>query len=284
MAEHFSEMITTRVDLAQSLEAGFESYLEDLADGYGRYLAPVVEQEEPELDPGYHLVLLRRSVRRHRQRLEKHDVKVVKQAHEIAIASAAVARSRDAVDSKLRAVRSTCRGIYGPASLPLIGVAGLFPRGAARLHRFGLSVTSNLKSDLGLEPQIELELGDGVPVPTAQLAGQLGGELEQLADRVKARHRERRKVVGLRLRRQLLIQEFDRGVRGIVRIAQGISRLAGREDLGRRFRPILRRTLRQLEEQAAEEAAGAETADDAEDAEAEASQASEEAAPQEASA
>ncbi len=109
--------------------------------------------------------------------------------------------------------------------------------------------------DLGLQPQIELDLGDGVPAPTAQLAGQLEGQLQQLSDRVKARHRERRKVVGLRLHRQILIQEFDRGIRGIVRIAQGISRLAGREDLGKRFRPILQRTLRQLDE-AAEEGTG----------------------------
>ncbi len=95
---------------------------------------------------------------------------------EIAVASAAVVRSRDAVDSKLRAVRSTCRGIYSPKSLPLVGVAGLFPRGAARLSRFGLTVRSNLEMrDLGLEPQIELDLGDGVPPPTAQLAGQLDG-------------------------------------------------------------------------------------------------------------
>ena len=68
MAEQFSEMITTRVDLAQSLEAGFDSYLDDLADGYRRYLAPVVEDQEPELDPGHHIVLLGRSVRRHRRR------------------------------------------------------------------------------------------------------------------------------------------------------------------------------------------------------------------------
>ncbi len=80
-------------------------------------------------------------------------------------------------------------------------------------------MTSNLeKSDLGLEPQIELDLGEGLPMLTAQLAGQL-----ELADRLKARHRERRKVVGLRLSRQFLIQEFKLGIRGIVRIAQGIS-------------------------------------------------------------
>jgi len=284
MAEKFSEMITARVDLAQSLEAGFDSYLDDLAGGYGRYLAPVVKKEEPELDAGYQLVLLRRSVRRHRLQLEQHDAKVVKQAQEIALAGAAVARSRDAVDSKLRAVRSTCRGIYGPQSLPRIGVTGLFPRGAARLYRLGLTVQSNLeKPDLGVEPQIELDLGEGVPTATVQLAGQLGGQLGQLRDRVKERHEERRKVVGLRWRRQILIVEFDRGIRGIVRIAQGISRLAGRDDLGQGFRPILRRTLRKLEEQAAAEGDGAEAAAEVAGAEVEASQAPGEAASDETS-
>ncbi len=286
MAENFSEMITTRVDLAHSLEAGFDSYLGDLADGYQRYLAPVVKDEEPALDPGYQIRLLRRSVQRHRLRLEKHDARVVKQAQEIAIASAGVNKCRDTVDAKLRAVRSTCRGIYGSASLPLIGVVGIFPRGAARLHRLGLTVKSNLeKPDLGFEPRIELDLGEGVPTPTAQLAAQLGDQLRELSDRVESRHRERRLVVGLRLRRQLLIQEFDRGIRGIVRIAQGISRLAGREDLGSRFRPILRRTLRQLDEQASEEGDAPESGDtSAEGVEAEASQASDQTASQETSA
>ena len=46
-----------------------------------------------------------------------------------------------------------------------------------------------------------------------------------------------------------------------MRIAQGVSRLAGREDLGQRFRPILRRTLRQLDEQASEEWDGRESGD-----------------------
>ncbi len=142
----------------------------------------MAKDEDPALDPAYQIRLLRRSVQRHRLRLETHDARVVKQAQEIAIASAAVNKCRDTVDTKLRAVRSTCRGIYGPASLPLIGVAGLFPRGAARLHRLGLTVKSNLeKPDLGFEPQIELDLGEGVPAPTAQLAGQLGDQLQELS-------------------------------------------------------------------------------------------------------
>ncbi len=38
-------------------------------------------------------------------------------------ASAVIARSRDAVDSKLRAVRSTCRGIYGEEGVTQIGLS-----------------------------------------------------------------------------------------------------------------------------------------------------------------
>jgi len=82
MAEKSSEMITLRVDLAQSLEAGFVSFLGDLAGGYGRYLAPVVQEKEAGFDPRYQMVLLRRSVKRHRLLLEKHDAKVMNQAKE----------------------------------------------------------------------------------------------------------------------------------------------------------------------------------------------------------
>ncbi len=82
------------------------------------------------------------------------------------------------------------------------------------------------------------------------------------------------------MRRQLLIQELYQGIHGIVRIDQGISRLAGREDLGRRFRPILQRTLRQLDA-AAEEGNGTETGNDAEGVGTEAPEAPEESAPEE---
>ena len=51
-----------------------------------------------------------------------------------------------------------------------------------------------------------------------------------------------------------MIREFDFHVRGIVRMAQGMFRLAGRSDLALRIRPILRRVLRKLEDQEAKEA------------------------------
>jgi uncharacterized membrane protein len=44
-------------------------------------------------------------------------------------------------------------------------------------------------------------------------------------------------------------------VRAIVRTTQGILRLAGRDDLAERFRPILRRSLRRIKKAEAEEAA-----------------------------
>ncbi len=67
-----------------------------------------------------------------------------------------------------------------------------------------------------------------------------------------------------------MIREFDFHVRGIVRMAQGMFRLAGRDDLARRIRPILRRVLRKLEDQKAKEAEEAgEAGDGAEGNEAE---------------
>ncbi len=285
MAQKFSEMIALRVDLAFSVEAGFKSYLDEIAGRYADFLASVVRNAEEGLDAVYHMVLLRRSVKRLRLELEQLDESIVEQTHEDDKVRAEATRRRDAVDAKLRQVRSTCRGIYGPESLKRIGIAGLFPRGSARLHRLGLLVQSNLKQpDLGVEPLLKLSFGEDVPNAPAQLAGQLEPELEQLGTLVQLRHRERTKTVGLRLHRREQLEEFDDGIRGIVRIAQGMSRLAGHDELGKRFRPILSRTLRKLKEQEAEEGAGAENAEAPEGGEAEASQSPQEAASEETSA
>ncbi len=57
---------------------------------------------------------------------------------------------------------------------------------------------------------------------------------------------------------------------------QGMFRLPGRDDLGRRTRPILRRVLRKLEDQEAKEKAEAEAAEtEATEAEASGAQATE---------
>ena len=80
----------------------------------------------------------------------------------------------------------------------------------------------------------------------AQLASQLDPELRQLAELVDGRHNERKKSTNVRLQRQQVIREFDFHIRGIVRRAQGMFRLAGRDDLGKRMRPLLKRVLRKL--------------------------------------
>ena len=59
-----------------------------------------------------------------------------------------------------------------------------------------------------------------------------------------------------RLRRQSAIEQFDHDVRAIVRTAQGMFRLAGREDLAGRFRPLLKRATRRKQQEETEEAAG----------------------------
>ncbi|MEM7356588.1 MAG: hypothetical protein AAF657_37580, partial [Acidobacteriota bacterium] len=258
MALKFSEMIALRTDLALSLEAGFDNYLEEVAGGYGDYLAPVLDEGEPAIDARFQMVLLRRSVERHRNRLDNLDEGVIGQSHDDEKVRAEINQQRDAVDNKLRLVRSTCRGIFGPESLARVGLKGIFPRGPARLLRFGLVVRASLENpDLGLEPLLDLDAGadEATPSASVRLAAQLDPELSRLGELVNRRHQQRRRTVAIRLGRQEVIREFDSNIRGIVRMAQGMFRLAGRNDLGLRFRPILQRALRRLKSEEGESGA-----------------------------
>jgi hypothetical protein len=158
-----------------------------------------------------------------------------------------------ALDARLRHVRSAYRGVYGLERLDRVGLEGSFPRGAVRLHRYAVVVKTSLESpDLVLEPLLDLDLAapDGESTTfAAQLAGQLDPELPRLGELLNERHHERGKTSDVRLRRQVEIRDFDHNVRGVIRMAQGMFRLAGRNDLAVRFRPILRRVLRKLDEQ-----------------------------------
>ncbi|MCP3963887.1 MAG: hypothetical protein GY719_39125 [bacterium] len=256
MALKFSEMITTRTDLALNLEAGFDHYIDSIATGYGNYLAPVLKEGETALDVRFQLVLLKRSVARQRQRLQSLSTGVVEQTHDDQKVSAEITDRRDAVDTKLRHVRSTCRGIYGVKSLGRVGLKGNFPRGPVRLHDHAATVKASLENpDLGLEPVLALDLGDEEVAGPSQLAAQLEPELTELGDLVGDRHQERRKGFDVRSRRRRLIREFDGDIRAVVRMAQGMFRLAGRDDLADSFRPTLRRIVRRIKEAQAEEAA-----------------------------
>ncbi len=140
-------------------------------------------------------------------------------------------------------------------------------------HAHAQVVKSSLMNpDLGLEPLLELDLAGGAgPTaqlasqleldlaggagPTAQLASQLEPELSDLGALLDDRHHESSRATDVRLRRQRVIREFDREIRTIVRMAQGMFRLAGRDDLAERFRPALRRIVRRIKKAEAREAA-----------------------------
>ncbi len=106
---------------------------------------------------------------------------------------------------------------------------------------------------------LDLAAGEDAVTP-ARLATQLEPELGQLRQFVGVRHHGRRKSADVRSRRRRKIAEFDRNVRAIVRMAQGMFRLAGRDDLARRFRPALKRILRKLDDAQGQEKAAPEDA------------------------
>ena len=87
------------------------------------------------------------------------------------------------------------------------------------------------------------------------MAAKLEPELSELGDLVGDRHEENRKGADVRLRRRRALEEFDRDVRAIVRTAQGLFRLAGRDDLADRFQPILQRVSRKTRKAESEETA-----------------------------
>ncbi len=243
----FSEMIALRVDLAHNLEAGFTHYLEEIAGGYGDFVTSLLQDGETAPEIGFHVELLKRGVERGRERLQSFNEGIVEQTHEDAKVRAEIDRHHKAVDGKLRQVRHLCRGFYGSEGVSRIGLQEDPPEGSSRLHEQGVTVKASLlKPDLGLEPMIEIEVGDGVARPEEQMAAQLEPELSELGALLADRHQENRKSADLRSRRRRAIEEFDREVRAIVRMAQGIFRLAGREELADRFRPILRRITRRL--------------------------------------
>ncbi len=278
MTVKFSEMCAVRTDLAGRIEAAFANYLEEIARGYGAYLAPAVYDGETEIDTRQQLVLLARKVTHHRQRVVSLDEGVLAQIQGDEKVRAEIDQRTSAVDDKLRLVRSAYRGFYGLDNLGRVGLAAPFPRGAVRLYQHGVTVKTSLESpDLVLEQLLEIDLGEEQsPSVAARLATQLDPELSRLGELLDERHRENVKTLDARLQRQQVIREFDHHIRGIVRMAQGMFRLAGRNDLGLRIRPILSRVLRKLEDQEAKEkaeATEAETAAEAEATEAEATEA-----------
>ncbi len=255
MALKFSEMAARRFDLARNLEAGFDNYKEEIAAGYDEFVVPLLEEGETAPDARFQMELMKRGVVRSRQQLASFDSPLLEQQHEDAKVRAEIEERRDAVDGKVRQVRHVCRGMFGDQGVARVGLREEPPTGAYRLWEHGKTVKESLvKPDLGLKPLIVIDTGEGLATPAAQLAAQLEPELSELGELVGNRHEENRKGADVRLRRQRAIEEFDRDIRAIVRSAQGMFRLAGRDDLAERFRPLLQRVTKKKAE--TEEAAG----------------------------
>jgi hypothetical protein len=268
MALKFSEMAARRVDLARNLEAGLDTYKQEIAAGYEKFVVPLLEEGETAPDVRFEMELMKRGVVRCRQRLVSFDTPLLEQKHEEAKVRAEIDRRKSAVEGKIRQVRHLCRGMFGEEGVARVGLKKEPPFSAFRLWEHGKTIKESLAkvglppsegTDLGLEPLIEIDTGEGVAPPAAQMAARLEPELGELGELVGNRHEESRKGADVRLRRQQAIEEFDSDVRAIVRTAQGMFRLAGRDDLAERFRPLLRRVTRRKKE-AETEAAGGEAA------------------------
>ena len=263
MAVSFFKMSAIRIDLARNLEAGFDNYQEVLASGYADFAAPLLEDGETAPDVSFQVELMKRAVAKNRRRLETFDGGVVEQIHEDDKVRAELARRHAAVAGKIRRMRDVCRGMHGPKSLRRVGLRKEPEKGSMNLYQQGLAIKASLENtDLGLDSVLEIATGEGVERPSVQLAKQLEPELSELGGLIASRHQENRRSADVRSRRRRVLKDFDRDVRAIVRTAQGMFRLAGRDDLAARFRPILRRVLRRLNKVQAEEAQ-AEAADQA---------------------
>ncbi len=260
MAVNFFRMSALRIDLARNLEAGFDNYQSVLAGGYVDFATPLLEDGETAPDISFQVELMKRAVVRNRRRLETFDGGVVEQIHEDDKVRDELARRHTAVAGKIRRMRDICRGLHGRKALRRVGLRKEPEKGSMNLYQQGLSIKASLENtDLGLEQVLEIATGEGVDPASVQLASQLDPELSELGELIASRHQENRRSADVRSRRRQALLDFDRDVRAIVRTAQGMFRLAGRDDLAARFRPILRRVLRRLNKARAEEAA-AETA------------------------
>ncbi len=264
MAVSFFKMSALRIDLARNLEAGFDNYQEVIAGGYADFAAPLLEDGETAPDVSFQVELMKRAVAGNRRRLETFDGGVVEQIHEDDKVRDELGRRHTAVAGKMRRMRDICRGMHGPESLRRVGLDKEPEKGSMNLYQQGLAIKTSLErvgsppsggTDLSLEPVLEIKTGEGVDPPSVQLAAQLEPELSELGELIASRHQENRRSADVRSRRRRVLREFDRDVRAIVRTAQGMFRLAGRDDLAARFRPILRRVLRRLRKVRAEEAA-----------------------------
>ena len=252
MTLKISEQVSQRKDLGNDLSAGIGAVLDDVASGYGNYFAPVLAEGEQSFDARQQLVLIQRRIDGHVQDLDELDVGVVEKVHDTDKVRFEIDDLAKTVVSKTRSVRHTIRGGFGNDGVARAGLKGNYSTRPLRVYERGRLVQASLQNpDLGLKPVLNVVAGgDGrveeeakVLVP-ADLAAELEPELTQLGERLKVRYSEKIEDLDARYLRQTGIEEFDRNIRAIVRIVQGIFVLAGREDLADRFTARLPRFIR----------------------------------------
>lgn len=265
MAEQLTQMVLRRVELAKNVGAGIDALLDDAVAGYDEYLAPVVADGEPSVDVRQHLVLLRRKTDSHVETLQGIDVGVLNQTSEKDLVKTELGDLTGKVIVKLRRVTDVTSGVYGKEILPAIGLNGPTSRVPLRLYERGRRSQTLLRGpDLNLRPKAGFVLGAegeaGAFSPLA-LADELEPELTDLGLLVDTRFAGDRGQTAARLRRQRVMEEFDLGMRGIVRIVQGTLLAAGRKDLASQFSTRLRSFARQQGESQEGESQQSDTVD-----------------------
>lgn len=241
-----SEMISQRKDLANDLSAGIVANLDSVVTGYESFLAQTAAEGDPPVNVRQQLVQLRLSIDANREILEGFDDGVVDKILNTDKVSSEVSVLTEKVTKKLRFARDTTRNLFGPAALERTALKEPLPRRPLRIsERAQLVQSSFLSPKLNIQPVIDLsKTGEENAWTPAILAQAFEPESSQLDFVLGARYAGNRENIGARALRQEGIKQFDRNMRGIVRIVQGMFLLADRDDLVTRFSTSLRRFTR----------------------------------------
>ncbi len=239
MAVKITQMVALRAAMAQRFEIGIDAYLDEISDGYADYLSPVLEEGETVFDTRAQLVLLRRRIAWHREALEELEQSVLEQEVGNVKTSQQIESLKDGVDAKLRSVRSMFRGTFGLEHLGRVGLKGAFPRRAKALARRAQVVKHALENpDMGLGRVLAFDKDESTE--RARMAKRLEPELGALVEILDARYPQSSETVDVKSRRRQQVADFDYHVRAILKMIQGMFKLAGRPDLAAQFRWILR--------------------------------------------
>jgi hypothetical protein len=249
MAEKLTLMILRRIELARTIAAGLDSFLEETVAAFDSYLSSVLAEGETPIDVRQQLVLLRRKTDFHLESLQGLDQGVLTQTSDTDFLRTEIDVLTGQATVKLRRVADLAKGVYGPEILTSLALDGEMTRVPLRVFDRGRRVQSILRGpDLKLRPVAGFVLkteGESSLFSPLTLADELEPELTDLGLLVDTRFEDQRAQALARLRRQREVEEFDLGMRGIVRMVQGMLIAGGRPDLAKRFRLILRRAARQ---------------------------------------